>query len=143
MHMKKGTRGLAKMLLVSVGVGLFVWGVLLLTSAYIITGAERPETLILPAVFALAAVAAFVTGFLGGKLSGNALWGLVCGLLLLALVFCFSFIGGAGQGGVSSLPLKLVLWLEFPFVAFVGGRLSAKSGGKRGTKRRKPARARH
>lgn len=119
-----------KALAIGAGVGIAVWAVLLVGASYLIAGRAEPEKLILPAVFLLAATAAFVAGIVSGKLSGSGVLapGLITGVLLLAAVWAVSLVCAAGAPGTASLPLKALLCVEFPLFAVIGARMALPSG---------------
>lgn len=123
---EKKAISLGKALAIGLGTGLAVWAALLLGASAVIAGFDDPERYIMPAVFLLAATAAFTAGAVSGRLFGGGVLapGLLSGGVLLLAVWALSLACAGGGDTMTSLPLKLVLCAEFLFFALIGARIA-------------------
>ncbi len=130
---KSGRKNWFRALPLGIGVGLAVWLGLLILSSYLLAGTEDPGTLILPAVFVLAAVSSLTAGFCVGKLSGSGalVSGLVTGGTLILLVTALSLLCRTDGETEMSLALKGLVCADFLLFSFTGALLCAPGGRKR------------
>lgn len=111
-------------LVVGTAGGFAVWLILLFAFAACIAKSQTPEKLILPAVFVLAGVSSFTGGLLTRLFyPGKVLVSLLTGFLLLCVIELASVICTGGAAGPVSIPLKVLLAIEFPLFSLVGASL--------------------
>lgn len=124
-HEKKKSISLAKALAAGTGAGMVVWTLLVFAASYIISGLDEPESLIVPAVLVLAAVASVTSGAVSSKLSGvtSLLPGIITGAILLVCVFLLS-IACADTSYESSAVLKTILCVIFLLFSLLGAKLA-------------------
>lgn len=117
---------LVKALAAGTLVGSLVWVGLLIALSLVIVRGKEPEKLILPCVFLLAASAALSAGAVCARFAANGILvpGLASGAVLLGVVWMLSLALAGGASGSVSVPLKVLLCVEFPFFSFIGAKLA-------------------